>query len=111
MLPLSFTAELAQHAQWLTGRTAELGRSGDARGLTISASLQGRRDGSHVSWLKTYDRVWRTYDAVSYEGAVNDDGTEISGRWTVPLSWSGTFLMIRQPSKQAARAREDEARR
>jgi len=31
-----------------------------------------------------------------YAGTLNGDRTEIEGIWTVPRSWSGRFLMIRQ---------------
>jgi len=32
---------------------------------------------------------------VHYAGEISRDGNEIHGRWTVPGSWSGPFLMIR----------------
>jgi hypothetical protein len=91
---------------WLTGATEETGATGDARGLTITATLQGRRTGCSVTWLKIYDGSFRLYDSVHYAGDVNADGTEIEGRWTVPGSWSGRFLMIRSGGLSAALARE-----
>jgi hypothetical protein len=68
---------------------------GSSAGKTITATLQGRRTRRSVTFLKTYDAVPAGYDAVRYEGDVNGDGTEIEGRWTVPGSWSGKFLMTR----------------
>jgi hypothetical protein len=100
--PVSFVATLTEGNSWLTGATQETGVVGDARGLTISATLQGRRTGRSVTWLKTYDRSYRLYDAVHYAGNVSADGTEIEGRWTIPGSWSGKFLMIRSGGLAAA---------
>ena len=42
-----------------------------------------------------YDNPPPGYDAVQYSGEVNQDGSEIEGRWTIPGVWSGKFLMIR----------------
>jgi hypothetical protein len=33
---------------------------------------------------------------------VNDDGTEIAGRWIIRSDWSGAFLMIRSGGNKAA---------
>ena len=97
--PVPFTAELTDADGDLAGRTEETGNVGDARGLAISATLQGRRSGSSVTWLKIYDGQFEHYDAVRYAGNVSEDGLEIEGRWTVPGNWSGTFLMIRAAGK------------
>ncbi len=102
--PVPFTAILTQDGVWIVGATEEVGGSGAARGVAISATLQGRRDGANVKWLKLYDRAPGSYNEVAYEGKVNEDATEISGRWSIPGNWSGTFLMIRSPARVAARA-------
>jgi hypothetical protein len=93
--PVPFTATLIETSGDLTGSTEEVGNVGDARGLTITATLQGRRTGFSITWLKIYDGEFQHYDAVRYAGAISEDGLEIEGRWTVPGHWSGTFLMIR----------------
>jgi hypothetical protein len=93
--PVPFTATLVDTDGSLGGATEEVGNMGDAAGVTMTATLQGRRSGSSVVWLKIYDGDFVHYDAVRYEGAVSEDGLEIEGRWTVPGNWSGTFLMIR----------------
>lgn len=103
---MSFVARLSETNAWLDGFTQETGTAGDARGLTISATLQGRRTGHSVTFLKLYTGSHRGYDSVHYAGAVNADGTEIAGRWTVPGSWSGTFVMTRSAGSAAARTRE-----
>ncbi len=93
--PVHFTTHLIQTASWFTGRTEEIGTAGRARGVTITATLQGRLTGQSVIFLKIYDGEYRGYDSVQYSGAVNEDATEIEGTWTISNSWSGKFLMIR----------------
>ena len=93
--PVPFTATLTDADGDIVGATEEIANVGAARGLTITATLQGRRLGFSVTWLKIYDADVQHYDAVQYTGTVSEDGLEIEGRWTVPGHWSGTFLMIR----------------
>jgi hypothetical protein len=104
--PVAFSADLVERDGWLIGATEETGDRGEARGAKMTATLQGRRTGFSVTWLKLYDRAWRNYDSVRYEGDVNDDATEIHGRWTIPGNWSGTFLMIRSVGADAALKRQ-----
>jgi hypothetical protein len=103
--PVSFSAKLTQKGAWIVGASEEIAELGAARGAAISATLQGRRDGVRVSWLKLYDRMLGFYNEVAYEGQINDDATEISGQWRIPGNWSGTFLMIRESSLTLARQR------
>ncbi len=95
--PVPFTATLADRDGAISGTTTETGNVGDAAGLSISATLAGRRSFASVVWLKIYDGGFTHYDAVRYDGGVSEDGLEIEGRWTVSGNWSGTFLMIRAP--------------
>jgi hypothetical protein len=104
--PTSFVADLAETDCWIVGLTEEIAAVGDARGRKISASLQGRRTGRSVTWLKLYDASSRNYDTVHYAGEVSNDGSEIAGRWTIPGGWSGTFLMIRSARADLAATRE-----
>jgi len=104
--PVSFSAKLTQDGPWIVGTSEEVAERGRARGVRISATLQGRRDGVRVCWLKLYDRILRTYNEVAYEGQVNEDATEISGEWRIAGNWSGTFLMIRTPAGAGALRRE-----
>jgi hypothetical protein len=74
------------------------------RGNTIYATLAGTRQGSAVSFLKTYEKsAGPSYaSSVQYEGVLNGDATEIEGRWTIrAVSLSGKFLMIRSAGKAA----------
>ena len=99
---MPFTASLNENGSWLSGATEEVPTSGKAKGLTLVATLQGRRARHSVSFLKTYDDLRYGYDAVQYAGTVNQDGSEIEGRWTIPGAWSGQFLMIRAGAVQAS---------
>jgi hypothetical protein len=97
-----FVAHLMEREAAVTGTIEETGTYGDARGVKIAATLQGRRVASAVTFLKLYDGHHEGYDSVHYEGRVSGDGGEIAGRWTVPGGWSGTFLMIRNGGAKRA---------
>lgn len=90
--PTEFTATLHDAAGALTGHTVEPSLDG----ATVTARLDGRRSGAAVTFVKLYDEHGGgTYDAVAYQGAVDAEGGEITGRWTIPGDWSGTFIMVR----------------
>ncbi|MGB6175002.1 MAG: hypothetical protein WBF43_01390 [Methylocella sp.] len=93
--PVSFVAALSEHDSRLNGEIEETGAVADAAGQTLHATVQGRRLGRSVKFLKVYRDSFHRYGSVQYEGEVNDDATEIAGWWTVPGSWSGRFVMIR----------------
>ena len=101
--PVSFSATLTEAGSWLTGMTTETGTEGKARGRVLGATLQGRRTARSVTFLKLYADGFPAYDGVHYEGEVRADGTEIEGRWSIPGSWSGTFLMVRSGGHKAER--------
>ena len=100
--PVDFEATLEEREGWLSGSTREIGQVGEATDQTLTATLTGRRTGGEVSFLKAYDQSVGRYDAVRYAGQVAAEGTEIDGTWTVPGSWSGTFVMIRAGHPYAA---------
>src|SRR5215813_13968286 len=80
--PVSFSATLTEAGSWLTGTTSEKGAQGATRGRVLGATLQGRRTGRSVTFLKLYVDAFPAYDGVHYEGEVREDGTEIEGRWS-----------------------------
>jgi hypothetical protein len=73
---------------------------------TLFAHVDGSREGSALSFTKTYDGSGGWDHSVFYQGLLSGEGDEIEGRWTVPGQWSGRFLMVR-----ASRRTEAEARR
>jgi hypothetical protein len=56
--PVSFVATLTETNSWLEGATEEPGAI-KAAGHTLTATLQGRRTGRSVTWLKVYDGLDR----------------------------------------------------
>ena len=76
-----------------------------------NASIAGQHSGNAVSFVKTYEPPGYGYDKVFYEGAVNADATEISGRWRLPgINLSGTFLMVRATRTAEAVVTEEQAK-
>lgn len=103
---VAFSARLIDENGWVSGVTEEQGASPEARGFLLGATLQGRRDGDRVTWIKVYDKIWKHYYSVGYEGLITADGREISGTWSIPGSWSGDFVMTRRPGLAASLSRE-----
>jgi hypothetical protein len=97
---VSFVATLIDSGGTLSGSTHEPHRFRSAR--TISAMLEGTRDGRAVSFLKTYQDAGLLYAArIKYQGTLSSDATEIEGRWTIWNVLSGKFMMIRSAGKAA----------
>lgn len=91
-----FTATLLELGAHLSGSVHEPDDGTDAApGGTLFALIEGRRSGSRVSFVKTYDGSGGRSHSVRYEGVLSPDGSEIEGRWTISAGWSGKFLMIR----------------
>lgn len=90
--PIGFAAMLYDIDGALTGETVEPAPDG----RTLAAQLDGRRRGSSVTFAKLYNANDGDYDAVAYDGTVAADGQEITGRWSIPGIWSGTFIMVRE---------------
>jgi hypothetical protein len=104
---MPFVATLIETAGSLTGTTHEPSTLGDGPETTAFATLTGACRDSTVTFTKRYDRATpRKRSPVLYEGVLNGDGTEIEGRWSIPRSWSGKFLMIRSMGQEAAVSRE-----
>lgn len=103
--PVAFTAVLEETDGWISGAIEEVSDAGEDAGQGVGAAVQGRRNGAHVRFLKTYDRPSMARDSVVYEGALNGEATEIVGRWSIPGNWSGEFMMIRADATPQAEAR------
>ena len=101
--PVFFVATLVESAGWIDGTTQE---PRPVTGETICATIGGRRSGSTVTFVKTYQDPPRGYGVVNYAGTLNTDGTEIEGSWQISRDWSGRFLMIRSSGTEASVTRE-----
>jgi hypothetical protein len=97
---VSFVATLIDSGGSLTGSTHET--CSFRSGRTLSAMLEGSREGHAVSFLKTYQNAGPLYAAtIRYQGTLSNDATEIEGRWTIWRINSGKFLMTRPAGKAA----------
>jgi hypothetical protein len=97
----AFVATLIESGGALSGTTHEPSTARASLGATLFASLVGSRSDFSVRFTKTYDRPDVLHRSpIVYEGALNGDGNEIEGRWTIVKIWSGKFLMIRSPGQQ-----------
>jgi hypothetical protein len=93
--PNAFEAELRDAGGLLSGLTTEQDDNPCRNGGPLHAVIEGHRQASNVRFTKHYDDFNLMPDVVVYTGVVHPGGDEIDGRWEVPGSWSGTFLMVR----------------
>lgn len=99
--PTRFQATLHDADGRLTGETQEQDH-GFTAGATLRALVEGRREGSAVTFVKIYEDQDFNPEFVRYEGNVQPGGDEISGRWEVPGVWAGTFIMTRESGAEEA---------
>ena len=91
--PNSFEATIRDLGGLITGEISQPGEFFEAPGTVQHAMIEGSREGSILRFVKIYDDLSRP--TPHYSGTVQPGGDEISGEWTIPGDWSGTFLMIR----------------
>jgi len=108
---VTFLVTLIETGGALTGSVTEPCMTVGCPVSTHNASISGQRSGNAVSFVKTYDPPGHGYDKVFYEGAVNADATEITGRWRLPgAALSGSFLMVRSTRTAESVAAEEQAK-
>jgi hypothetical protein len=107
---VAFVATLIESGRTLTGSTHEPCVGGDCPGSTLFASLIGSRDGSAVTFRKTYEAASPRFGTVNYAGTLNAEATEIEGRWTITGVSSGKFMMIRPAKEALAEKRQQSAK-
>lgn len=101
--PTEFTAALHEAGGLLSGETSEP----SLHGGMLAARLDGRRTGSSVVFNKLYEESREgDYDSVAYQGEIDAEGLEITGRWTIPGVWFGTFIMVRDKGVETEAERE-----
>jgi hypothetical protein len=103
--PVTFVAILIDAGMHFSGSVHEYEGIVSEKRILLYATLQGQRDGTAVSLIKTYDGTGGWKHAVRYEGLLNADATEIEGRWHVDGS-VGTFLMTRAGATEEAELRK-----
>jgi hypothetical protein len=110
LAPNTFTAVILEFGGALSGTVHEVAATGKTKGQTVIATLSGSRSGGAVAFIKIYDpSAGRHKHPVNYEGTVNADATEITGTWTIPGNWAGSFIMVRSPGGEESIAVEREA--
>jgi hypothetical protein len=92
-----FTATLIEAGSSLSGSVHE---QCTMNGETLLFSVNGSRHGAAIDFLKTYLGASPYYGRIVYDGTVNDDATEIEGRWRIPGDWSGRFLIPAQAMRR-----------
>lgn len=97
-----FEAVLIDADGAITGETREASDSLDDADPVQCAYLDGSRSGNAIKFVKRYDEIHRAGDPVLYSGDISADGGEISGRWTIHGTWSGSFLMVRASQRETA---------
>ena len=102
--PVSFVALLIDLGSSFSGSIHEYEGLISEQRILLYASVDGAREGSRVSFLKTYDGTGGWKHTVYYEGLLNGDATEIAGQWQVG-GGSGPFLMTRAGAVEEAEIR------
>ncbi len=103
--PVTFVALLIDAGVRISGSVHEYEGIISEKRILLYSTLQGYRDGTAVSLVKTYDGTGGWTHSVAYEGSLNADATEIAGRWHVDGS-TGTFLMTRAGATEEAELRK-----
>jgi len=103
--PVSFVALLIDVGSHFSGSIHEYEGIISEQRILLYASVDGEREGSRVSFLKTYDGTGGWKHTVRYEGALNGDATEIAGQWHVG-GGSGAFIMTRAGAVEEAEIRK-----
>jgi hypothetical protein len=104
--PNGFEANLSDVGGAISGTISEPDEDPFGLGGTLDSFIEGRREGSAVTFTKMYEDVDRMPDAIFYSGTIHADGNEISGRWEIPGRWAGTFIMIRDAGVAEATEKE-----
>ncbi|WP_129468859.1 MULTISPECIES: hypothetical protein [Mesorhizobium] len=101
--PGCFSATISESDGRLTGEIHD--EDGAVAAVRPSfATLEGRRVGRDVRFLKRYVSEAKKYAVIQYLGEINDGATEIAGQWFVPGHSSGSFTMTRSKIISAAGA-------
>ena len=95
-LKVEFKAGLVQTGAILSGDTTEENTFADQCGQILIAELFGKVSGQNVSFTKAYKNGPPGQEKILYQGSISDDGSLITGTWTIMSSWTGSFRMTRE---------------
>jgi len=102
-----FDAVLREAGGRITGTIEEIDEAwGNGH---LAATIDGVREGQAVRFAKFYDGGDEAFDTVHYDGTLDAEGNEITGSWTVPGEWAGSFIMMRETGAEATVAAERSA--
>ena len=103
--PVTFVALLIDVGSLFSGSIHEYEGIVSERRILLYAAVEGRREASSVSFLKTYDGTGGWKHSVGYDGTLNADATEIEGQWYVGGN-TGRFIMTRAGAMEEAELRK-----
>ena len=95
--PVPFEAEVRDDGGKISGLTSESG----VENVPQHASFAGQHDDHDIAFTKIYDSHDEWFEPIDYRGAIDADGCEISGTWSMMNDWSGPFVMVRPKPKRA----------
>jgi hypothetical protein len=103
--PVSFVALLIDLGSRFTGSIHEYEGLISEQRILLYASVDGGREGSRVTFHKTYDGTGGWKHTVRYDGVLNGNATEIAGEWFVREA-TGAFIMRRAGAVEEAEIRK-----
>jgi hypothetical protein len=103
--PVTFVAFLIDVGSRFSGSIHEYEGIVSERRILLYSTVDGRREGTQVSFLKTYDGTGGWKHTVGYDGTLSGDATEIAGHWYVD-GGSGRFVMTRAGAAEEAELRK-----
>ena len=89
-----FTAALIDAGGVITGTTLEPDTLGGPGAPDIPAIVDGSHDGALLTFTK-FPEGGGHDDPIVYSGLITPDGDSVTGDWSIPGAWSGTFRMQR----------------
>ena len=95
-LKVEFKAGLVQTGAILSGDTTEENTFADQCGQILIAELFGKVSAQNVSFTKQYKNGPPGQEKILYQGSISNDGSFITGTWTIMSSWTGSFRMTRE---------------
>jgi hypothetical protein len=103
--PVRFVALLIDVGSRFSGSIHEYEGIVSQKRILLHATVDGRRNATSVSFLKTYDGTGGWKHSVGYDGTLNADATEIEGQWYVDGA-RGRFIMVRAGATEEAELRK-----